>query len=439
MTKTTDARAAAFASLLAWEKSGRYANLEVNASLAAGTLSGADRALYTTLVYGVIERLLTLDYIVGTLSSRPLGEIDREALCALRLGIYQCTFLDRIPPHAAVSESVSLAPPRSRGFVNALLRAYLRGGCRYTLPDDPLARMSVKYSVPEELCRFWLSHYGAAEAEALLASTLVHPPVTLRVNPLKTSAEEVLRLHEADGAHLCPLSPDMISLDGGAHIADGIRAGLYFVQDPASRLCVRALDARPGETVIDTCAAPGGKSLSAALDMENRGRVLSFDLHENKLSLIRRAADALGITILSAAARDARTPDETLLGQADRVLCDAPCSGLGVIAKKPDIRYKSIDAVRALPAIQYDILTGAARYVRPGGVLVYSTCTLNPDENERVAGRFLDAHPEFTPEPFDLGAAGAAPDGMRTMWPPRDGCDGFFIARMRRTGAKESL
>lgn len=439
MTKTTDARAAAYASLLAWEKSGRYANLEVNASLAAGALSGADRALYTALVYGVIERLLTLDYIIGTLSARPVGDIDREALCALRLGVYQCTFLDRIPPHAAVSESVSLAPARSRGFVNALLRSYLRGGCRYTLPTEPLSRMSVQYSVPEELCRFWVSHYGEAETESLLAALLVHPPVTLRVNPLRTAAADVVRLHEADGARLCPLSPDMVSLDGGAHIADGIRAGLYFVQDPASRLCVRALGARPGETVIDTCAAPGGKSLSAALDMENRGRVLSFDLHENKLSLIRRAADALGVTILTAAARDARTPDEMLVGQADRVLCDAPCSGLGVIAKKPDIRYKSLDTVRALPRVQYEILSGAARYVRPGGVLVYSTCTLNPDENERVVRRFLDAHPAFAPEAFDLGPAGASPDGMRTFWPPRDGCDGFFIARMRRTDEKETL
>lgn len=430
-------RAAAFASLLAWEKSGRYANLEVNASLSAAALSEADRALYTALVYGVIERLITLDYIISSLSSRPIGQIDRETLCALRLGVYQCTFLDRIPPHAAVSESVSLAPTRSRGFVNALLRAHLRAGCRYPLPDasDPLLRMSVEYAAPQDLCSFWAERYGEETAEALLAASLRRPPVTLRLNGMKTTPEQILRLHESDGARPHPLSPDMISLSGGAHIADGIRDGLYFVQDPASRLCVRALDPQPGETIVDTCAAPGGKSLSAALDMQNRGRVFSFDLHENKLSLIRRAADALGITILETAARDARIPHEALLSQADRVLCDAPCSGLGVIAKKPDIKYKPLASAGALPAVQYEILCGAARYVRPGGVLVYSTCTLNPDENERLAARFLNAHPEFSPEDFRLGAAGGSEGGMRTLYPHRDGCDGFFIARMRRAEA----
>ena len=430
----TNPRSAAAASLIAWEKNGRYANLEVAASLADSPLSEADRALYTALVYGVIERVITLDHIIAGLSSRPLSEIDREALCALRLGIYQLTFMDRIPPHAAVSESVDTAPSRSRGFVNALLRSYLRGGCQYSLPEgDPMTRMSVEFSAPVELCRFWCQRYGEKLTVHMLTSTTRNPSVTLRVNPLRTSAENVIAEFPEGDASLCPLSSDMVTVKSAAHITDGIGAGKYFVQDPASRLCVKVLDPQPGETVIDTCAAPGGKTLSAALDMGNEGRLIAFDLHENKLSLIRRTAASLGISILEVQARDARNPDPALIRMADRVLCDAPCSGLGVIGKKPDIKYKSLDSIRALPGLQYDILCGAAEYVRPGGTLVYSTCTLNPDENEHIVTRFLMEHPEFTAVDFDLGPAGGSRNGMRTFYPHLDGCDGFFIAKMVRS------
>ena len=433
MRNESNPRAAAFASLLSWEKNGRFANLEVNASLQMSSLSDADKGLYTALVYGVIERAITLDHIIGTLSSRPLAQIDRETRCALRLGLYQLTFMDRIPPHAAVSESVELAAPKSRGFVNALLRTYLRGGCHYDLPQsDALTRMEIEFSAPRELCAFFCERYGEDTAKALLSSANLSPSVTVRPNPLRSTAEEILARHAADGARICALSPDMVEIDHAAGVAAGIAEGLYFVQDPASRLCVRALDAQAGETVIDTCAAPGGKSISTALDMDNRGRLIAFDLHENKLSLIRRTAQSLGITILETAQRDARTPDPSLIGQADRVLCDAPCSGLGVIRKKPDIRYKSLDSVAALPAIQYDILCGAAQYVRPGGVLVYSTCTLNPDENEHIVRRFLAENPVFSAADFDLGPAGRSEDGMRTFFPHLDGCDGFFIAKMTR-------
>jgi len=431
MTAQTNPRAAAAASLLAWEKQGRYANLEVSASLADSPLAGADRALYTALVYGVIERLLTLDYLIRRYARRSPSSLDREIRAALRLGLYQLTYMDRIPPHAAVSESVNLVPPRGRSFVNAVLRAHQRAGCRLVLPaDDPLHAMSVEFSAPEPLCQFFIDRFGEAETRQLLAAFLERQPVTLRVNTLRTTLAAALA--SLPGAAVSPYDAEMLCVDHAASVAAGISDGLYFVQDPASRMAVRALGPQPGETVIDTCAAPGGKSFSAALDMENRGRLFSFDLHENKLSLIRRTAAALGISILTAAARDAREPDPALVGRADRVLCDAPCSGLGVIGKKPDVKYKPLDGAAALPAIQYDILCGAAQYVRPGGVLVYSTCTLNPDENEGVVDRFLAAHPDFAPEDFSLGALGASADGRRTLTPHRDGTDGFFIARMRR-------
>ena len=425
-------RAAALSSLLSWEKKGRYANLEINALLTKSTMSEADRGLYTALVYGVIERAVTLDDVMARLSSRPVRDIDETTRCALRLGFYQLAFMDRIPPHAAVSETVELVPQKAKGFVNALLRSFLRSGCEIPLPpvSDPVQRLSVEFGAPAELCRFWLDRYDISITRELLASTVRNPAVTVRVNPLKTTSEALLERMPDAARH--PLSDDMLTLSHAAHIADGIKDGLYFVQDVSSRLCVRVLDPQPGETVIDTCAAPGGKTLSAALDMENSGRLYAFDLHENKLSLIRKTAESMGISILTAAARDAREPDPALIGKADRVLCDAPCSGLGVIGKKPDIKYKPISSIEGLPAVQYDVLCGAAQYVRPGGVLVYSTCTLNPDENEQIAQRFLNSHPEFAAAPFDLGAAGASTDGMRTFYPHTDGCDGFFIAKMIR-------
>ncbi len=432
MNKPNNPRAAALASLIAWEKKGRYANLEVNAALNGSSMSEADRRLYTVLVYGVIERAITLDFVMEKLSARPISAMDEEVRCALRLGLYQLKFMDRIPPHAAVSETVALVPQRTRSFVNAILRTFLRGGCEIPLPPvaELFKRLSVQYSAPEELCRFWTEHYGEATAEEILASTLRNPAVTVRVNPLKTTAQALL--DTLDGAQISPLSEDMLVLANGAHIADGVRDGMYIVQDPASRLAVCALDPKPGETIIDTCAAPGGKSLSAAMDMHNTGKIYSFDLHENKLSLIRRSADALGITNIEAVCRDGRSPDPALFGKADRVLCDAPCSGLGVIGKKPDIKYKPLSLAEALPEIQHGILCGAAKYVKDGGVLVYSTCTLNPCENEQVVERFLAAHADFALVPIDLGRLGTEESGMRTFFSHKDGCDGFFIAKMIR-------
>ncbi|MBO5671090.1 MAG: 16S rRNA (cytosine(967)-C(5))-methyltransferase RsmB, partial [Clostridia bacterium] len=274
--KNDSPRAAALTSLLAWEKKGRYANLEVNALLSKSSMSEADRGLYTALVYGVIERAVTLDYVMAKLSSRPITEIDETTRCALRLGFYQLAYMDRIPPHAAVSETVDLVPHKAKGFVNALLRNFQRSGCRIPLPpeDDPVQRLSVEYGAPPELCRFWLDRYPGDITRALLASTIRNPPVTVRVNPLKTTVEEMLS--RLNGASVHPLAADMINVTHAAHIADDIQEGLYFVQDASSRLCIRALDPKPGETVIDTCAAPGGKTISAALDMNNCGTLYAF-------------------------------------------------------------------------------------------------------------------------------------------------------------------
>lgn len=421
------ARALAFDSLLSLEKSGRYANLEVGAALVQSSLTGADRGLYTRLVYGVTERRIFLDHVMAQYASRSPEEMDPDVRCAVRMGLYQLLCMDRIPEHAAVGESAGLVSGGKRGYVNATLRSFLRGNRAYTLPDpgDFVRYLSVKYSVPEPLVRLFEKSFAGEELEDLLAALNREPHVGLRVNPLRITVEEAAAKCGGTPSKTAPHVVCVDSLEEKARA--GLEAGLWFVQDEASRIASAALEAQPGERIADTCACPGGKSFSLALDMENRGEVFSFDLHKNKLSLIRSGAERLGISIIETEARDARQPREDLVGTCDRVLCDAPCSGLGVIAKKPDIRYKDVSDIERLPGIQYEVLTGASRYVKPGGILLYATCTVNRAENEEVVEQFLRENEEFTlcPAPI-LGG------GMRTFLPHRDGCDGFFAARMIR-------
>ncbi len=417
---------------MACERDGKFANLEVNAALVSSELTGADGGLYTRLVYGVLERKITLDYIIDGISDRPASTLDRDVLNAIRMGLYQMLWMDRVPDHAAVSESVELVPRAKKSFVNAVLRGFLRNGKQVNYPAEGEMSylLSVKYSFPEELCRLYMDSYGAECAEGILDASNREPPIALRVNTLR---ENGAACAERLGGRLSQLAPDVVLTEEFSEaVRSGIAEGDFFVQDEASRICTAVLGAKPGETVIDTCACPGGKTFSAALDMENSGKIYAFDLHKNKLSLIEKGAARLGIGIIETAENDARHPLPELVGKADRVLCDAPCSGLGVIAKKPDIRYKALDAVSRLPEIQYGVLCGASEYVRAGGVLVYSTCTLNKAENEEIVVRFLAEHPDFAPVADD--AFGLC-EGMRTFFPHTDGCDGFFIAKMRKIEA----
>lgn len=418
--KETTARSLALSSLIALERDGRFSNLEVDSSIRKSSLSDADRNLYTRLVYGVTERRITLDHIIAKYSDKPVASLDSDVLNALRLGIYQLVYMDRIPEHAAVGETAGLVQRSKTGYVNAVLRSFLRAGRRFDLPDrqNVLKYLSVRYSMPEDLCSMFRDAYGEDGIEELLDALNTERPVGLRVNTLKTGTDSVL---ERTGGRLSSLAPDIVLVDSlDADVRRGIDEGLWFVQDEASRMASVFLGARPGETVIDTCACPGGKSFSVAMDMNNEGGLYSFDLHRNKLSLIEKGAEKLGITIIKTGENDARTPKKELAGKADRVLCDAPCSGYGTISKKPDIRYKDIALSERLPDIQTEILSGAAEYVRDGGVLVYSTCTLNPRENEGVLNGFLENHSEFTLEK------------SRTFLPHKDGCDGFFAAKMRK-------
>lgn len=420
--KETTARSLALDSLVALERDGKFSNIEVNSSIKKNQLSDADRNLYTRLVYGVTEKRITLDWIIRDYSDKPVESLDCDVLNALRLGIYQLVFMDRIPEHAAVGETAGTVRKSKTGYVNAVLRSFIRGGKKYTLPDkdEYIKYLSVKYSMPEELCMMFNSAYGKGEGgvEPLLCALNSERKTCLRINTLRIGVEDAVR---RTGGEKSGFAPDTVLVESlGPDIREGIDEGLWFVQDEASRMASSFLGAQPGETVIDTCACPGGKSFSVAIDMKNTGCLYSFDLHRNKLSLIKKGAEKLGLSIIETEERDARQPKKELVGKADRVLCDAPCSGYGTISKKPDIRYKDFSLCKKLPDIQYDILCGASEYVRSGGVLVYSTCTLNPAENEGVLNRFLENNSDYSLE------------NSRTFLPHVDGCDGFFAATMRK-------
>lgn len=413
---------------------GKYVNLEVSAALKPGALSSEDRGLYTALVYGVVERLITLDYIIEKQAVRPVCEISEDALWALRLGIYQLAFMDKIPPHAAVDQSVELCEKRSsRGFVNAVLRSFIRGGCKICYPDrisgGEAGYLSVRYSVPIPLCRMFIEWYGAEFSEKLFSAFLQKENIGVRVNTLKISVNDAAERIGAVISGVCGFNLSVSSVSD-ERVASGLDEGLWFVQDAASSLCAQVLAPQPGERIADVCAAPGGKSFAAAISMKNRGEVYSFDLHENKISLIREGAKRLGIDIISARDRDARNPDSALLAQCDRVLCDAPCSGFGVIGKKPDIKYKDPESAARLPSIQLDILRSSSGYVKEGGILVYSTCTLNPEENGGVVGRFLAENEDFEKCPFEW--SGGRCEGELTLFPHLHKTDGFYICKLKR-------
>ena len=424
-------RQLAFDLLQRLEKNNQFSNISLDKALSASDMSASDKALASVLVYGVTERRLTLDYQIARLSSRPLSELDLSALTALRLGLYQLAFMDKIPPHAAINETVALCPKRLSGFVNAILRAYTRGGgLEYPKREDGEAEyLSVRYSVCLPLVKRFIESYGAERTESILSGFERIPDTTLAVNTLKISREELAS--KIRGAELTALSGNGLRVRGSVRELYGFDDGLFYVQDEASQLCVAALGASPDETVLDICACPGSKSFGAAIAMKNRGRVHSFDLHAKKLPLIVSGAERLGINIISVSERDGRNYLPELDGCADRVLCDVPCSGFGVLSKKPELRYKDPEESRALPDIQLAILENACRYVKKGGTLVYSTCTVLPEENEKNIARFLEKHKDFSLTPCSAGALDI-PSGYITLLPDTHPTDGFFIAKLTR-------
>ena len=441
-----DAREVALLTLNACQRQGGWSDGVLKKQLAAAGLDSRDAALATQLCFGVLQNQLLLDFYLASFSNIPLKRMEGKVLQALRLGAYQMLFLTKIPHSAAVNRSVEMTRahcknPRAAGMVNGILRSMERSLNRLpTIPqEDPAAYLSTLYSHPAWLVKEFILSLGQEEAAQLLAENNSQPPTCIMVNTLKTTAEELTaRLEE----HRITVAPHpwmenclLLSKTGALEQLDAFQQGLFYVQDPASRLAAIAAAPAPGMRVLDCCAAPGGKSFACAIAMGDRGEVVSCDLHPHKKALIQAGADRLGLTCIHPKTADASAFRPEWEGAFDLVLVDAPCSGLGVIRKKPDIRYKDPEALAGLPAVQSAILANAARSVRPGGTLLYSTCTLLRRENEEVAGRFLETDSTFKPESFTLpGPVGTAASGMVTLWPHRHGTDGFFICKLRKEG-----
>ena len=437
---TANARECALSVLVSCRRNGAWADAALKAQLAKTPLSAQDAALCSRIVYGVMQNELLLNWYLSAYCTQKLDHLQPPLADILRIGAYQILFLDKVPDHAAVSESVELCRTNGRsaasGLVNAVLRKVAQNKSNLPpLPEGNIARLSIAYSHPQWLVKKLVSLLGVEEAERFLRIDNEAAPMTVQVNPLKTDADALARELAGDGVKAVPHGwvPDCFELSGTGDLTTltAFYQGRFTVQDAAAKLVTYAAGFEKGQDVLDVCAAPGGKSFAAAFAMENEGHILSCDLHENKLRRIREGAQRLGITCIETAAADGRTFREEWAGRFDTVLCDVPCSGLGIIRKKPDIRYKDVHEFKALPEIQRAILENSARYVRPGGVLVYSTCTVLPEENENVTDAFLSSHPEFIYEEFSLPNGEAAP-GYLTLWPQRNGTDGFYLSRMRR-------
>ena len=439
-TAVMSARACALSVLISCRRNGAWADAALKAQLAKAALSAQDAALCSRIVYGVMQNRLLLDWHLSACCTQKLEKLQPPLAEILRIGAYQILFLDKVPDHAAVSESVELCRMSGRsaasGLVNAVLRRVAQNKAHPpVLPQDALSRLSITYSHPKWLVERLTALLGADETKRFLQIDNEAAPVTVQVNPLKTEQEALVRELRGSGVSVKPHEwvPDCFELSGTGDLTTlaAFYQGRFTVQDAAAKLVTYAAGLVRGQSVLEVCAAPGGKSFAAAFAMENDGWILACDLHENKLKRIREGAQRLGITCIDTAAADGRAFCGEWAGRFDAVICDVPCSGLGIIRKKPDIRYKDAGELAALPEIQRAILSNSARYVKTGGVLVYSTCTILPEENEGVTDAFLAAHPDFAYEDFAL-PGGKTADGHITLWPQRHGTDGFYLSRMRR-------
>lgn len=440
MTRTA-ARDIALQVLTACRVNHAWADAALKARLGTAELCPADAALCSRIVYGVLQNRLLLDYDLAAFCTQKLEKLQPPLQDILRIGAYQILFLDKVPVSAAVNESVELAKRNGRagaaGLVNAVLRRLAQSHCALPpLPQEPLARLSILYSHPKWLVERMVALLGATEAEQYLQRNNAAAPLTVQVNPLRTDKTALIEELVRCGVQVQEHSwiPDCLNLGatGDLNALPAFCSGEFLVQDGAAHLAALAAGVRPGQRVLDVCAAPGGKSFAIALAMADRGEILSCDLHENKLKRIREGARRLGLTCIRTIAADARVFRPEWAAAFDTVVCDVPCSGLGIIRKKPDVRYKDPQELTALPAIQRAILDNSARYVGPGGTLLYSTCTVLPEENEQVIQSFLSAHPDFSCDSFALPAPVSTVNGQITLWPQRHDTDGFYICRMTR-------
>ena len=431
------ARAAVLDMLMKMEKSG-YSNIILDSRLDGSGLSPQDKRFAARLFYGVLERQLTLDSVLSEYSSKPVDKLSPEVRQVLRMAVFQLLYMDSVPDNAAVNESVELIKQTKKqgtsGFVNAVLRSFIRGGKTVKYPEDKAEMFSIKYSCPLWLVEQLLREYDEESVLSLLGVSVDSCKTAIRVNTLKTDAETLIECLASENINAvragipenCLISDNIGSIENCSAFAEG----LFHVQDISSQLCCMALEPKPDEVVLDVCAAPGGKTFTIAELMGGRGSIYALDLHKKRVDMIAGGAERLGITCVSALQSNSKEHN-TVLPPADRILCDVPCSGLGVIGRKPEIKYKPKESLDGLPELQYEILSRSSEYLKKGGTLVYSTCSVSRAENDEVIARFLSEHEDFAGENFaDTTLFGSG--YSITMFPKDFGGDGFFIARLKR-------
>ncbi|OUN25214.1 16S rRNA (cytosine(967)-C(5))-methyltransferase RsmB [Pseudoflavonifractor sp. An85] len=438
------AREAAMLTLTACDRQGAWSEGHLKRILKERALDRRDAALATRLCFGVLQTRMTLDWYLEQRCTGGLKKLEPKVLSILRISLYQILYMDKIPPSAAVNEGVQLTKqhcrnPRAAGMVNGVLRGILRD-MPLPLPQgrDDLETLSLQTSHPRWLVEEFAQELGMDGVQAWLNADNDQPPTTAQVNTCLCSMEQAMAELEQDGVEVTrhPWLTGCLLLAGTGDLErlSSYQKGHFYIQDAAARLAVTAAQIQPGQRVLDCCAAPGGKSFAAGVDMNNQGEIISCDIHVHKIKLLQAGANRLGLTILEAQLQSAAQRRQDWVEGFDTVLVDVPCSGLGIIRKKPDIRYKDPKPLDGLPKVQKEIVDNCAAYVRPGGVMIYATCTLRAKENQDVVTWFLKRHPEFTLEAFDLPHWGRQ-EGMMTFWPHIHHTDGFFVARLRKKEA----
>lgn len=421
-------RKTAYHTLMDVEQKKSYSNLALNHQIICGKPDSP--AFVRELVYGVLENKYLLDHIINYFVPTGVEKVKASDLTILRMGLYQIRYMDSVPEYAAVNESVNLAKKFAKGregFINGVLRSYIKNPDEVRLPErneDEIRYLSLKYSYEPWIVELWMDQFNPLFVEDMLEAGNKTPEMVVRVNRLKISRQDLAKRLASKGIEVeySKLCKNALRVKGSKIIDSNLyKSGLYSIQDESSMVAVYKLDPQPGEFIIDVCAAPGGKTLAIAEQMGNIGRVLAQDIYKRKLNIVLTEAERLGLSIVEARTWDATRIDSSLVEKADRVLVDAPCSGLGVIRRKPEIKYKKKSAdTDSLPRKQLEILTAASKYVKPGGVLLYSTCTINPYENQRVVNDFLKKSPMFK----KLEAIQLLPNINDT--------DGFYICKMQK-------
>lgn len=416
-----------------------YSNLALDGVLQSSDVSASDKAFISRLFYGVIERKATLDYIISLYSSKPIQKLDTVILETLRMGIYQLLYMDSVPDNAAVNESVELVKQLGKKsaapFVNAVLRSFIRDDKKFVLPKDRIQKFCVEYSCSADLVKKLIDQYGEDKASEFLKRSLEPHKLYLRVNNTKTDCDSLIADFSMNGVSVkkCTLLDNCLEAEpfGSVENNELFKKGYYHVQDLSSQLCCAALEPKKGEKILDICSAPGGKAFTVTEITGDECELYACELHDKRVKLIRNGAERLGLKSIKALQNDAKVYNESF-PKFDKILCDVPCSGTGVIRSKPEIKYADLKKFEGLPKIQYDILDMASKYLKVGGELVYSTCTVLKEENELVIDRFLKENKNFEGVSF-LTDIGAPFGGYKaSIIAESFDCEGFFISKIRR-------